>query len=557
VPIASRPLVQHSVDDRVEPITARNGRRDPVPGDHARASGPRRYTRQTVKATVEPLEGNKVKLSVEVDEQEFEQAVDAAFKKIAREVRVPGFRPGKAPRRLLETRLGAGAGRAQALNDSLPEYYTDAVRSNEVDVIAPPEIEVTSGEDDGAVTFEAVVEVRPSIELSGYESLQVEIPSPVATDEEIDNQIERVRSQFAELEVVERAAESGDYVTIDIEGSQDGEVLDGLVASAYLYEVGSGGIVPELDEQLDGASAGDEIEFDAEHPNNSEETPEEPLHFEVSVTEVKAKVLPDLDDELAAQASEFDTLADWRDDLVARLSRVKKAQAQMEVRERIGQALADLVTDELPEPLVAQEMQERLQDMSMRLQAQGLSLEQWLQFSGTDSESFIGDLRESAERAAKVDLALRSVAAAEAIEVLDEDLEAEFDAVAGRVEADADTVRDQLTEAGHMPALRADIAKRKALEWLTEKVTIVDEDGNAIVYDDLVLDEDEAEELVDDVAEEILEEAVEEAIVEEAIVEEAVLQELEEEIEALEEVIEAVEELEAELEAADEEGDSK
>jgi trigger factor len=197
-------------------------------------------------------------------------------------------------------------------------------------------------------------------------------------------------------------------------------------------------------------------------------------------------------------------------------------------------------------------MQERLQDMSMRLQAQGLSLEQWLQFSGTDSESFIGDLRESADRAAKVDLALRAVAAAEAIEVLDEDLEAEFDAVAGRVDADADTVRDQLTEAGHMPALRADIAKRKALEWLTEKVTIVDEDGNAIVYDDLVLDEDEAEELVDDVAEEILEEAVEEAIVEEAV-----LQELEEEIEALEEVIEAVEELEAELEAADEEGDSK
>ncbi len=449
-----------------------------------------------MKATVEPLEGNKVKLSVEVDEQEFEQAVDAAFKKIAREVRIPGFRPGKAPRRLLESRLGTGAGRAQALNDSLPDYYSDAVKTHEVDVIAPPEIDVISGEEEGPVTFEAVVEVRPVIELTGYADLSVEIPVPSATDDEIEAQIERVRSQFAELEVVERAADDGDYVTIDIEGSQDGEVLEGLVASAYLYEVGTGAIVPELDEQLRGASAGDELEFEAEHPNNSEETPEEALHFEVSVTEVKAKVLPDLDDELAAQASEFDTLADWRDDLVTRLTQVKRAQAQMAVREKVGEALAELVDTELPEPLVAQEMNERLQDMAMRLQAQGLSLEQWLQFSGTETEQFLADLRETAERSAKVDLALRAVAVAEAIEALEEDLEEEYAAVAERVNEDADTVREQLTEAGHIPALRADISKRKALEWLTETVTIVDEDGNPVSFAELALvevDEDDDE----------------------------------------------------------------
>lgn len=443
-----------------------------------------------MKATVEPLEGNKVKVSVEVDEQEFEQAVDAAFKKIAREVRIPGFRPGKAPRRLLESRLGTGAGRAQALNDSLPDYYSDAVRTHEVDVIAPPEIDVTSGEEGGPVTFDAVVEVRPVIELAGYADLSVEIPTPSATDEEIDAQVERIRSQFAELEVVERAAEDGDYVTIDIEGSQDGEVLEGLVASAYLYEVGSGAIVPELDEQLRGASAGDELEFEAEHPNNSEETPEEALHFEVSVAEVKAKVLPDLDDELAAQASEFDTLADWRDDLVTRLTQVKRAQAQIAVREKVGEALAELVETELPEPLVAVEMNERLQDMAMRLQAQGLSLEQWLQFSGTETEQFLADLRETAERSAKVDLALRAVAVAEGIEALEEDLEEEFAAVAERVNEAIDTVRAQLTEAGHVPALRSDISKRKALEWLTETVTIVDEDGTTIAFLDLALDED-------------------------------------------------------------------
>ena len=441
-----------------------------------------------MKSTVEALEGNKVKLSVEIDEQEFESAVDAAFKKIARDVRVPGFRPGKAPRRVLESHIGAGAGRAQALNDALPDYYSDAVLANEVDVIAPPEIEITDGQDAGAVKFDAIVEVRPVITLSGYADLAVEIPAPTPSDDEIDAQLERFRNQYGELEVVERAADSGDYVTIDIEGSQNGEVLEGLVASAYLYEVGSAGIVPELDEQLAGTSAGDTRSFDAVHPNGEEE---DPLHFEVTVTEVKAKVLPELNDEFAAQASEFESMAEWRNDLVTRMTEVRKAQSQMMVREKIGEALAELVTDELPEPLVAAEMNERLQDMAMRLQAQGLSLEQWLQFSGTDTEQFLDDLKTTADRSARVDLALRAIALAESIAVLEEDLDLEFEAVAARVQQDSDVVRTQLTEAGHLPALKTDISKRKALDWLTESVTITDEAGNSIVFADLAVADDE------------------------------------------------------------------
>ena len=441
-----------------------------------------------MKSTVEALEGNKVKLSVEVDEQEFESAVDAAFKKIARDVRIPGFRPGKAPRRVLESHIGAGAGRAQALNDALPEYYSDAVVANEVDVIAPPEIEITDGQKSGTVKFDAIVEVRPVITVSGYADLSVEIPAPTPSDEEIDAQLERFRNQYGDLEVVERAADTGDYVTIDIEGSQNDEVLEGLVASAYLYEVGSAGIVPELDEQLVGVASGDTRSFDAAHPNGEEE---DPLHFEVTVTEVKAKVLPELNDEFAAQASEFETMAAWRDDLVARMTEVRKAQSQMIVREKIGEALAELVTDELPEPLVAAEMNERLQDMAMRLQAQGLSLEQWLQFSGTDTEQFLDDLKTTAERSARVDLALRAIALAEAIEALEEDLDLEFEAVAARVQQDSDVVRTQLVDAGHLPALKTDISKRKALDWLTESVTITDEAGNSIVFADLAVADDE------------------------------------------------------------------
>ena len=441
-----------------------------------------------MKSTVEALEGNKVKLSVEIDEQEFESAIDAAFKKIAREVRIPGFRPGKAPRRVLESHIGAEAGRAQALNDALPDYYSDAVVANEVDVISPPEIDITDGQESGVIKFEAIVEVRPVITLSGYADMAVEIPAPTPSDDEIDAQIDRFRSQYGDLEVVERAADSGDFVTIDIEGSQNDEVLEGLVASAYLYEVGSAGIVPELDEQLMGAAAGDTRSFGAPHPNGDEE---DPLHFEVTVTEVKAKVLPELNDEFAAQASEFETMAEWRDDLVTRMTEVRKAQSQMIVREKIGEALAELVTDELPEPLVAAEMNERLQDMAMRLQAQGLSLEQWLQFSGTDTEQFLDDLKTTADRSARVDLALRAIALAESIEVLEEDLDIEFEAVAARVQQKSDVVRTQLTEAGHLPALKTDISKRKALDWLTESVRISDEAGNSIVFADLAVADDE------------------------------------------------------------------
>ena len=441
-----------------------------------------------MKSTVEALEGNKVKLSVEIDEQEFESAVDAAFKKIAREVRIPGFRPGKAPRRVLESHIGAGAGRAQALNDALPEYYSDAVLANEVDVIAPPEIEITDGQESGIIKFDAIVEVRPVIIVSGYADMAVEIPAPTPSDDEIDAQLDRFRNQYGDLEVVERAAGSGDFVTVDIEGSQNDEVLEGLVASAYLYEVGSAGIVPELDEQLVGAAAGDTRSFDAPHPNGEEE---DPLHFEVTVTEVKAKVLPELNDEFAAQASEFETMAAWRDDLVTRMTEVRKAQSQMMVREKIGEALAELVTDELPEPLIAAEMNERLQDMAMRLQAQGLSLEQWLQFSGTDTEQFLDDLKTTADRSARVDLALRAIALSESIEVLEEDLDIEFEAVAARVQQESDVVRTQLTEAGHLPALKTDISKRKALDWLTESVRISDEAGNSIVFADLAVADDE------------------------------------------------------------------
>lgn len=457
-----------------------------------------------MKTSVEPLEGNKVKVYVEVDEQELDAAIDKAFKKLAKEVRIPGFRPGKAPRKVLEARLGAEIGRSQALQDSVPEYYMSAVKENEVDVIAPPEIEITDGEDEGVVCFEAIVEVRPTVTVPGYGSLRVAIDNPEPTDEEIDAQLERLRNQFGELETVERPAEDGDFVTIDVQGSQDGESLDQLTAEDYSYEVGSGGILPEVDDNLRGVGAGETVEFDASMPgstpppvasaededddanadgdeddaDDADETPN--LQFVITVKEVKHKVLPDLDDAFANDASEFETLEELRANLRERSRNVKKVQAQMALREKTGEALSELVEEDMPDALINNEVSQRLQDLSMRLQAQGLDLDTWVAMSGRPPEDIVEELRQTATQAVKVDLALRAVVEAEGIECTEEDLEAEYAQLASRMNLKIKDVRKQFERAEQVPAVRSDIKNRKAFDLLLERVEVVDNDGKTI-----------------------------------------------------------------------------
>jgi trigger factor len=430
-----------------------------------------------VKTSVEPLEGNKVKVSVEVDEDEFETAVDEAFKRIAQEIKIPGFRPGKAPRKLLEARLGPEVAREEALREALPGYYAEAVREHDVDVIAAPEIDITDGEDAGPVAFDAVVEVRPQITVEGYLELEVEIPSPIPSDEEIDAQIERLREQFGELETVERPARHGDHVLIDIVGSVEGEPVEGLTADDYLYPLGSEGIVPEIDARVTGAKVGDILEFDAEHPDPDEDGS---LHFRILVKEVKEKVLPDVTDEWANEASEFDTVDELRADYRQRMSTVRAAQAAMAAQARTAEKLAELVELEVPEPMIAAEMQEQLQNLAMRLQAQGMDLDQYAAITGQDPESMVAELREGAVASVKVDLALRAIADAESIEVGEEALEGEYERLAERFGESVEDVRHQFEHHAGTSGIRSDLRKRAALEWLVEQVALVDEDGAAV-----------------------------------------------------------------------------
>lgn len=431
-----------------------------------------------MKTSVEALEGNKVKLTVSVAEDEFEPQVDEAFKRIAREVRIPGFRPGKAPRKVLEARIGTTVAREEALREAIPDYYQRALGDHDVDAIAAPEIDITGGHESGPVEFDAVVEVRPQVTISGYDSLRVTIPSPRVGDDEIDEQLDRLRANFATLETVDRPAQDGDNVRIDIQGSQGGEPLDGLTADDYLYELGAGALpIPEIDQQLRGAKPGDILEFDAEHPDPDED---DDLHFRILVKEVQAKVLPEADDAFAAEASEFDTIDELRADLARRAGTVRAIQAQIALRDRTAEALGELVDDELPEAMIQTEVQNRINDLALRLQAQNATIDDYLQATGQSQEELLADARRAAESAVRVDLALRAVAEAEGIEAEPADLDAEYAQLAERLELDVDDVREQLERGGQVPALRSDIKKRKALEWVIERVEVVDEDGNAI-----------------------------------------------------------------------------
>ena len=230
--------------------------------------------------------------------------------------------------------------------------------------------------------FDAVVEVRPQVIVGGYASLRVTLPRPEATDEEIDAQIERLREQFGELQPVDRPARDGDHVSISITGSRDGEPLAGLTADDYLYEVGSGTIASELDDAVRGAKVGDVLEFDAEHPDPDQGD----VHFRVLVKDVKEKILPEVDDEWANEVSEFDTVDELRDDIATRMNTVRRAQAKLALRERTGEALAELVDEDVPEALVNSDVQQRVRDLAARMSVQGLTLDQYIEATGKTGE---------------------------------------------------------------------------------------------------------------------------------------------------------------------------
>jgi trigger factor len=447
-----------------------------------------------MRATAEPEEGNKVRLSVEIDEAEMDEALDGVVRRLSRDVRVPGFRPGKVPRRVIEARMGgAVALRGEALREALPEFYARAVSDTEVDPIDQPDIDVTSGDESGAVSFDAVVMVRPVVSIPGYQGLVVTLPGLEVGDEEIDSHVDRLRATSGELVEVGRPAQDGDQVTIDIHGTRGDSLAagsasgdDGLDAEDLLYQVGSASVVPELDEQLRGAKTGDILSFDSVLPGT-----DQAVSFRVLVKDVKELVLPEVTDEWAAEASEFETVEELRADVAERLRQRHVVQAQMALQQKTAEALAELVTEEIPEQLVNEELRERIHDLNHRLDSQGMSLGQFLGATGRDEQEFLDELRTGSLQSVKVDLALRALVEEEDVEVSDEELDEELATMGERLEMDVDEVRGQLERAGRLPAVRSDRRKAKAMRWLVDNVELVDEEGKPVSRDDLLVNQGE------------------------------------------------------------------
>jgi trigger factor len=439
-----------------------------------------------MQTTVEELEDNRVKLHVAVPAEEFETAVNAAFRKLAGEVRIPGFRPGKAPRRILEARFGTDVAREQALKDGLPGFYADAVIAEDLDAIAPPEIEITAGEEDGDVEFDAVVQVRPVVNLTGYDSLTVELDFTAPDDEAVDAQVQGLRERFGDLEESTEPLTDGDYAEMDITGSVDGEPVDAMTASDFLYEVGSDGLTPALDESLRGKKPGDIVEFTDTLPERFQELAGQEVSFKVLVKDAKKKVLPELTDEWVSEVTEFDTVDALKDDSRERIGMVAKIQAQMALRDRVLEELTGLVPVEAPEPLVQQDMEQRLHDLMHRLEAQGVDIPQYLSATGQDQATFVDGIRQGSTRAVLADLGLRAVVAQEQIEATDEELDAEIDRLAERMGEKPARVRKDLGKRGLLEAVRSDIARGKALEFVIDHASVVDQAGEPI---DLTLPE--------------------------------------------------------------------
>ena len=426
-----------------------------------------------MKTQVAPMEANKVKVSVEVEETEVDKAIDETFDRFTKELLVPGFRRGKVPRRVLEARIGRSAARQEALDKHIPVWYNRAVHDKAGDVINEPTIEVTAGEKEGPVSFDAVVEVRPRLELEGYGSLHVTVPSPVVTTEDVQAQVDRLRANFAELAVVDRAARSGDSVIIDMSATREGKPVAGLSYTDYSVEVGAGNDLPGLDEHLPGAKAGETVSFEADLGGT-------PVQVEVEVKAVQEKVLPEETDEWAAEASEFSTVAELRQDIETRLDEIKRAQAALSLRNGTMEGVVALVTEDPPAVLVDVETRRMAEELGHRLDAQGVVLQRYLDALGQTVEELIAQLREQAIPSVKADLALRAVADSVGIEPS----EAEMDDFMTRLATQAGVAPaafiEQVERTGRRLAVRSDLRKSKAFDWLIEHAEIVDEEGKPV-----------------------------------------------------------------------------
>jgi trigger factor len=439
-----------------------------------------------MQTTVETTEKHTVRLTVEVPTDDVEKDLDRTYRKIANSIRIPGFRKGKAPKRVIDVQVGRDIVVEEYLEETVPAYYREAVREHDLAPIAEPDLDVEPFEDGKPLVFTATVEVRPRLEFTeeDYSGVQVTRPVVEVGEDEVDEYVDRLRQRFAELEPVERPIQDEDFATIDLNTTVGGEAVEAATRPDYLYFVGGGEFGPELDEELKGAKPGDILAFDAELPERFAEVGGKPASFKVLVKEVKTRVLPEADDAFATTASEFDTLEELRADLRDRLREAKERETDGVVRDRVLQAMIDRVEVDLPESLVEEETQHRVTHARERAERVGMTLDQLLETQGWDQARLEEDSREHAIRGITSDLVLEGVARTADIEVTADELGVEISALAQAYGRDPKEVAKQLDRSGQIVTLAGDIIRGKALDLLVERADITTEtepadDGSA------------------------------------------------------------------------------
>ncbi|MDO5406935.1 MAG: trigger factor [Eubacteriales bacterium] len=424
---------------------------------------------------VEKLEKNMAKLTVEVPAEQFEAALKTSFNKNKSKFNIPGFRKGKAPQAMVEKMYGEGVLYEDAIDVILEETYPDAAKESGLDIVSRPEIGVEQIEKGKAFIYTATVAVKPEVTLGEYKGIEVEKAKPEVTDADIEAELKKVQEQNSRMITVEdRAVENGDQTVIDFDGSVDGVPFEGGKAEDYPLTIGSHSFIDTFEDQIVGKNIGEEFDVNVTFPEDyhATELAGKPAVFKVKVKEIKVKELPELNDEFAGEVSEFETLDEYKADIKAKLAETKQQQATTENENNVVEKVVANAAMEIPEPMIDQQVNNMIEDYARRMQSQGISLEQYMQFTGMTAEKLQEQMRPQAERRIRTRLVLEAVVAAEKIEVAEEAVEAEFAKMAENYKMEVEQIKSIMGETG-LAQMKEDMAVQEAVDFLVAEAKLV------------------------------------------------------------------------------------
>jgi trigger factor len=431
-----------------------------------------------VKSAVENLSPTRAKLTIEVPFEELKPSLDKAYKKIAQQINVPGFRRGKVPPAVIDRQVGRGVVLDEAINEVVPQKYAEAMQENSLEPLAQPEIEVTKFEDNETLEFTAEVDVKPDFELPAYDALEAQVEDIELSDAEVEEQVQALRERFGTLADVERVAADGDFVTIDLTAAKEGEAVEGGEVSGMSYKVGRGGMLEGLDEALVGMAAGDEKTFSSELVGG--DLIGEAVDVTVKVTAVQEQELPELDDEFAQLASEFDTVEELTADVRERLGRGKRLEQAAAARDAVLEALLEQVVIPLPETMVTDELNSRRENVEQQLMYAGLTMEKYLEDEGQTIEEFEAEQERRVRDAMAAQFVLDEIAKQQEIGVEQEELSEHLVRRAQQSGQDPQEFANHMFEHNHIPDLLQEIRRGKALAGIVESARVTDNSGRHV-----------------------------------------------------------------------------